>query len=310
MEPAVRVLDVLFQGEPGLVASGLIAGAEGIALVDPGPASSLDGLRGALASLGFSLADVRAILVTHIHLDHSGAAGTIVREHPRVRVHVHERGAPHMIDPARLLRSAARLYGDRLGPLWGEVAPVPAANVRAIAGGEQLDIVGREIEVAYTPGHAVHHVSYLDVSTGTAFTGDVGGMCVGRARFVVPPTPPPDIDVEQWEASLARIRRWRPRRLCVAHFGFVDAPESHLDELVARLRRLALLVRESLAVEGRDADRMAWFRQALRADLRKHLSEADAAQIEREVMVDDAWLGLARYWRRRDAEAGKPSASG
>ena len=302
MEPTVGILDVKFQGEPGLVACGLVAGASGIALVAPGPASSLPGLRTALEAQGFSMADVCTILVTHIHLDHSGAVGTIVREHPQVQVYVHERGAPHMIDPARLLRSAARLYGDRMRPLWGEVAPVPAANVRALTGGEPVDVAGRRFEVAYTPGHAIHHLSYLDVATGTAFTGDVGGMCVGRRRLVVPPTPPPDIDVELWEASVARIRRWHPRWLFITHFGLVDAPESHLDELIARLRRLALRVRESLAVEGRDADRLAWFRQAVGADLREHLSEADAAEIEREVMLDDSWHGLARYWRKRSAE--------
>ena len=145
----------------------------------------------------------------------------------------------------------------------------------------------------------MHHVSYLDVATGTAFTGDVGGMLIGRARLVVPPTPPPDIDVELWEASVARIRAWRPRRLFITHFGFVDAPDAHFDELVARLRRLSARVRESLAVEGRDADRLAWFRRAIAGDLRQHLSDADAAEIEREVMLDDSWHGLARYWRKR-----------
>lgn len=308
--PDLAVLDVCFQGEPGVVACGLLPGSSGIALVDPGPASSLAGLGAALSGLGYSLADVQAILVTHIHLDHSGAAGVIVRRYPAVQVYVHERGAPHVVNPGRLLQSATRIYGDRMEQLWGEVAPVPASNVNRLKGGERLDIAGRRIETAYTPGHAVHHLSFLDVATATAFTGDVGGMTVGRCRLVVPPTPPPDIDVESWEASVARIRDWHPLRLFITHFGLVDAPEAHLDELVARLRRMALRVRESLAVEGRDADRLAWFRRAVGADLRAHLSEADAAEIERDVMLDDSWHGLARYWRKRDAAERLDAASG
>jgi glyoxylase-like metal-dependent hydrolase (beta-lactamase superfamily II) len=299
----VSCLDIRFQGQAGLVACGLLPSSGGIALVDPGPTSSLAGLQAELGRLRLSLADVRAILVTHVHLDHSGAAGVIVRQHPAVEVYVHERGAPHVVNPARLVRSAAQVYGDRMERLWGEVAPVPSSNVRRLAGGERLEVAGRPVEVAYTPGHAMHHVSYLDAETGTAFTGDVGGMCIGRLRLVVPPTPPPDIDVELWEASVARIRAWGPSRLFLTHFGFVDAPGPHLDELLTRLRRVAALVRQSLALGGHDADRLAWFRRAIGADLRLDLSEADAADVEREVTLGNSWQGLARYWRRRDAES-------
>ncbi|MBE3088419.1 MAG: MBL fold metallo-hydrolase [Chloroflexi bacterium] len=300
LDSAIHVLDVNFLGQPGAVACGLIAGAGGIALVDPGPSSSLPGLRAALAGHGHSLADVRAILVTHIHLDHSGACGTIVRDHPDIEVIVHERGAPHMIEPGRLLRSAARVYGDGMERLWGEVAPVPAARVRALAGGERLVVAGRQIATAYTPGHAVHHLSYLDEASGTACTGDAGGMVIGAARFVVPPTPPPDVDVELWDASVSRIREWQPRSLFVTHFGLVADPGRHLDALVVRLRRLAAIVRESLAVDGPDAHRLAWFRRVAAADLRSVLAEPDAQEIERDFMFDESWHGLARYWRRKD----------
>ncbi len=308
--PEIAVLDVNFQGEPGAVACGLLTGASGVALVDPGPASSLAGLSTALAVHGISLADVRAILVTHIHLDHSGGVGVIVRRHPNIQVFVHEHGAPHVADPARLLQSATRLYGDQMERLWGEVAPVPAANVHRLAGGERLELAGRALDVAYTPGHAIHHVSYFDTATGTAFTGDVGGMVVGRVRLVVPPTPPPDIDLEAWEASIARLREWQPRRLFLTHFGLVESPDTHLDELVRRLRRMAARVRESLALEGRDADRIAWYRNAVRSDLRKVMAEADAAEIERGVTLDDSWHGLARYWRKRDTAGRMESSSG
>jgi glyoxylase-like metal-dependent hydrolase (beta-lactamase superfamily II) len=299
----IACLDTGFQGQPGLVACGLLPGSDGIALVDPGPTSSLAGLQAELGRLRLSLADVRAILVTHVHLDHAGAVGVIVRQHPAVEVYVHERGAPHVVSPRRLVQSATQVYGDKMERLWGEVAPVPSSNVRRLADGERLEIVGRTVEVAYTPGHAMHHVSYLDAPTGTAFTGDVGGMYIGRVRLVVPPTPPPDVDVELWEGSVARIRAWRPSRLFLTHFGFVDTPGPHLDELVARLRRVAALVRESLALGGRDADRLAWFRRAVGADLRLYLSESDATDVEHEVMFENSWHGLARYWRRRGAQS-------
>jgi glyoxylase-like metal-dependent hydrolase (beta-lactamase superfamily II) len=306
MTPGISVLDVNFQGRAGAVACGLLRGARSVALVDPGPSSSLEGLRAALNAQGSSLADVRAILVTHIHLDHSGGAGTIVREYPDVKVYVHERGAPHMVDSARLVLSASRIYGNKMDRLWGEVAPIAAGNVHAIRGGERIDAAGRMVDTLYTPGHAVHHASYLDVETRTAFTGDVGGMCIGPTRLVVAPTPPPDIDVEAWEASIALIREWRPRALVVAHFGLVEAPDSHLDQLVAQLRRMAELVRASLAQPGDRAEHLAWFKRAIWADLRQVLSESQGASLEGEIMLDDSWYGLARYWRQR--EGGSPRA--
>ena len=165
---------------------------------------------------------MRALLLTHIHLDHAGATGVLVRENPELKVYVHERGAPHLVDPSRLLASATRLYGDRMEMLWGEVTAVPAANVVALTGGERIDVVGRPFDVAYTPGHAVHHVSYLDPATGTAYVGDTAGIRVNSLPFALPPAPPPDIDLEAWKESLARIRAWAPERLFVTHFGPLD----------------------------------------------------------------------------------------
>jgi glyoxylase-like metal-dependent hydrolase (beta-lactamase superfamily II) len=295
----VGVLDLNFMGHAGAIASGVLEGPGGLAIVDPGPASTLDGLRAALGARGASLAQVRAVLATHIHLDHFGAAGAIVRENPLVDVYVHERGTPHLVDPSRLVASARRLYGDEMDRLWGEVAPVPASNVRTLRGGERLVVAGREVLVAYTPGHASHHVSYFDVQSGTAFTGDVGGMRVGRAKYAMPPTPPPDIDVELWEESVERIRQWRPRALFLTHFGLVDSPEQHLADLVEHLRWFAALVRESLQRDGADADRLTWFKKVVALELRRQMPEEVAASFERAVPIDDSWHGLARYWRKR-----------
>ena len=300
--PDVHVLDVRFGSRAGAVACGLIRGTGGVVLVDPGPTSCLPDLRAALAGHGLSLADVRALLLTHIHLDHAGATGSIVRAHSGVQVFVHALGVRHLIEPSKLLQSAARIWGDRMDQLWGEVAQVPTERVHALDGGEQLEIAGRRILVAYTPGHAIHHVSYFDAASRVAFTGDVAGMVVGTARFVVPPTPPPDINVEEWEESVARIRAWRPRELFITHFGLIDDPDAHLDTLVSRLRRVSELVRASLAAGDTNAERLAWFRRALAVDLRSVLGEEHAREIERDVMLDESWHGLVRYWTRKLAE--------
>ena len=198
---AVDVVDLQFQGRPRVIATAVLRGPGGLTLVDPGPTSCLPVLEQALAGLGGTLGDVRQVLLTHIHLDHAGATGTIVARAPHVRVAVHERGAPHMIDPAKLLASATRLYGERMDTLWGAFEPVPAASVQALAGGERLDIAGRAMRVAYTPGHAVHHVSYLDEHAGTAYVGDTCGIRVA-ATHTIAATPPPDIDLDAWARSL------------------------------------------------------------------------------------------------------------
>jgi ribonuclease BN (tRNA processing enzyme) len=153
-------IDLHFRGRPRIIATAVVRGPDGVALIDPGPTSTLPALRAGLAEAGLSLRDVRALLLTHIHLDHAGATGTIVREHPELRVYVHERGAPHMIDPSKLLASATRLYGDMMDQLWGEVAAVPAESIDVLRGGERISAGSRDFDVAYTPGHASHHVSY------------------------------------------------------------------------------------------------------------------------------------------------------
>src|SRR5439155_3214110 len=180
-------------------------GPGGVALVDPGPSSTLPALKRGLDAAGIGLSDVRALVLTHIHLDHGGATGTLVREYPALRVYVHERGAPHLVNPEKLLASAARLYGDDMDRLWGEVLPVPEASVIALNGEERIRAGGRELDVAYTPGHASHHVSFFNADAGIAFVGDTAGVRLNPGGYVMPATPPPDVDLEYWRASLARI---------------------------------------------------------------------------------------------------------
>ena len=188
------IIDLHFQGRERAIATAVLRGPQGLTLIDPGPTSCLPALEDGLARLGGTLRDVRLILLTHIHLDHAGATGSIVARVPHVRVGVHERGAPHMVTPARLIASATRLYGDRMDTLWGAFEPVPADQVLVLTGGERLDVGGHPVRVAYTPGHAIHHVSYLDESDGTAYVGDTCGVRV-VGDYTIAATPPPPLTV-------------------------------------------------------------------------------------------------------------------
>jgi glyoxylase-like metal-dependent hydrolase (beta-lactamase superfamily II) len=274
----MRVIDVEHLGRPHVIGCWEVDGA----LVDPGPESSLPTL---LAALGEERP--RAIVLTHIHLDHAAATGALVRRWPELEVYVHERGAPHLIDPSKLLASAERLYGDRMAELWGEIVPVPAANVRTLGGGET--VLG--MRVAYTPGHASHHVCYLHEESGTAFTGDVAAVRIPPSDLVVPPTPPPDIDVELWERSIATVEAWCPERLALTHFGAVEDPADHLATVRERLHEEARLARE---LSEDDYERHH------RDRVEATLDPETAAELIQAVPPQYQWRGLDRYWRKRD----------
>lgn len=294
-------IDLRFQGIPRVIATAVLHGPGGVALVDPGPSSSLPVLRAALERAGIGLNDVTALLLTHVHLDHAGASGTLVRENPRLRVYVHEKGAPHLVNPDKLLASATRLYGEAMDRLWGEVRPVPAEAVVTLAGGERLGAGGRGLDVAYTPGHASHHVSYFGRDAGVAFVGDTAGVRLVADQYVMPPTPPPDIDLEAWRESLERIAAWRPDTLFLTHFGPSAPSSAHLTELADRLDVAGRLVQASLARERTDEAREEWFADEMRRELRRVMSEADAQVYEVAARFDLNWRGLARYWRKRAA---------
>ncbi len=301
----VITLDLRFQGRSEVIAVGLLEGRDGLVLVDPGPASCLDTLRVELSARGRRMDEVAAVLVTHIHLDHAGGVGVIVRSNPRVQVYVHRRGAPHVVDPSKLLSSANRLYGDAMDRLWGEVAPVPPASVHPLDGGEAIRPAGLDVRVAETLGHASHHVSYLDVGSGTAFVGDTGGVRIGAPLLVIPPTPPPDIDLEAWTVSLDRIRAWAPEAVFLTHFGRFEHPLDHLADLERHLSEMAGWVRGLLADPSLDdAQRMARFSERLTALFAQRLPDDGWVQrYTTAVQVDHCWQGLARYWRKRQARS-------
>lgn len=273
----MRVIDVMHLGRPHVIGCWEVGGV----LVDPGPQSSMDTL---LEALGDE--QPRAILLTHIHLDHAAATGALVRRWPALEVYVHERGAPHLIDPSKLLASAERLYGDRMDYLWGEIVPVPERNVRPLAGGE--DVLG--MRVAYTPGHASHHVCYLHQDSGTAFVGDVAAVRIPPSNLVVPPTPPPDINIETWLDSIATVESWRPERLALTHFGQVEDPLEHLQEVRARLREEADLARR-LSEADYEARHRTLVAESVDPETAEELIQCVPPQYQ--------WRGLNRYWTKK-----------
>ena len=300
LAPGLSWIDLQFLGRPHAVATAVVQSAGSVALIDPGPSTCLDTLELGLQSHGVRLRDVTHLLLTHIHLDHAGATGTIVGRHPDIRVVVHEKGGPHVVDPRKLVESAARLYGDQMERLWGEILGVPEQNLIVLTGGEQIEAGGRRFEVAYTPGHASHHVSYFDRSSGIAFVGDTAGVCVDGG-YVLPPTPPPDIDIELWRDSAARIEAWAPRTLFLTHFGPIDHPAPHLRTLIDNLETMAGIVRQRLAGQGTDEEKKRGFADDLTRELRRQMSEAQVAAYLAAAPPELLWLGLARYWKKRTA---------
>jgi glyoxylase-like metal-dependent hydrolase (beta-lactamase superfamily II) len=255
-------------------------------LVDPGPESSLDTLLDALSG-----EQPRALLLTHIHFDHAGAAGALVREWPDLEVWVHERGAKHLVDPTRLVASAKRLYGEDFERLWGEVVPVPERSLRVLSGGESID----GWDVAYTPGHASHHVSYRHRDSSWVFPGDTCGVRLPDGDLLLPPTPPPDVDLEAWSASLDAIEAWEPATLAITHFGDYGDVAAHLERMRAALAQCG--------ERARTTDREG-YAEGLRAAYRDALGPEGAAAFAQAMPPDDQWLGLDRYWSRR-REAGQ-----
>jgi glyoxylase-like metal-dependent hydrolase (beta-lactamase superfamily II) len=293
-------VDLNFLGIPEVIATAVLHHASGVALIDPGPSTTHQSLKESLRRKGISITDVRQILLTHIHLDHAGVTGTLVRENPGIEVLVHERGATHMIDPSKLLASAGRLYGADMDRLWGDFIPVPAARVKALKGEEHIVAAGRELEVAYTPGHASHHVSYFDGASRVAFVGDTAGIRRTGRDYIMPPTPPPDIDLDAWRTSEDRILSWEPETLFLTHFGPFHGARMHFQDMTERLGVWSGIVRRLLANPALDEDgrQRAFVSEAL-LDLKRKLGEQEAERYGRAGRLDYSWQGLSRYWRKK-----------
>ncbi len=278
----VREIDTLHLGRERVIAAHEVRGE---LIVDPGAASTVETLVEGLSG------EPRAILLTHIHLDHASATGALVRRWPELRVYVSEVGAPHVVEPKKLLESAGRLYGpENMGRLWGEVLPVPAANVVALEGGEEVE----GFRVEHVPGHAGHHLCWLDLDEGDAYVGDMAGVRIPPGEFTVAPTPPPEIDVDAWFESIDRIEALRPERLRLTHFGVAGDVGAQLDRARESLRA------QSEAAEGGDRE---YFLELLESCIDAGTDPETARSLRQASPPDQLWQGLERYWRkRREAE--------
>jgi len=298
-------IDLNWAGHPRSIASALLRSENSAALIDPGPASTLPILREQLALQNLTVSDLNAILLTHIHLDHAGATGSLVRENPRLRVYVHSRGAAHLVDPSKLLHSALRLYGGEMDRLFGEFLPVPESNLQVLEGGESLAMGPRQLKVLYTPGHASHHVTYFDVVSGIAFVGDTAGISINGRPFILPATPPPDISIELWDASLDAIADLHPKRLFLTHFSFSDDPALHIASYRERLHRWRDLTASILASNLDESASMHRFAREIAAEAAQFLSPDEISHYVFNGALHLSWLGLARYHRKR-TETQKP----
>lgn len=296
--PRIRAIDTQMCGHD-LVTSAYLVEANEPALVETGPTTSVDAVLAGLDELGVDRGDVRHVVVTHIHLDHAGGAGALLPHLPNATVWVHERGAPHLAQPARLMESATRIYGrERLLSMFGEVHPIPENRVRAMGDGDRVDLGGRGLEVLYTPGHASHHVCLFDDETGGVFVGDALGVFLPDVRILRPATPPPEFDLEQAVASIERVAERKPSRILFSHFG--PAPEvEHLCALaISRLRKWTRLVEEAMT-DSDDVDVVVdRLRDATSTETNAALDERrDALEGRYEILSSYAMnaQGLMRY---------------
>jgi len=301
------LIDTQFQGERQIIASYLIVGDGELALVDVGAAATLGALLAGVCAAGFDPEDITHLLLTHVHLDHAGAAGALVRKLPHARVYVHRIGAPHLIDPSRLMRSATRIYGDKMERLWGTMEPVPEDRIEVVDDGNEIQIGARTLQVLYTPGHAIHHVALYDEIRRVAFPGDVAGVSIEGIDFVRPPTPPPDLSLEDWDESITRLEALGLERLYLPHFGEIDATARHFGVLRRRLHEWGEIALAGLHAEKDDVAIAADFARAADPVIAEHAQNgAAAADAVRHYELATNYLmsaqGYMRYYQKRHPE--------
>jgi glyoxylase-like metal-dependent hydrolase (beta-lactamase superfamily II) len=289
-----------FQGEYDIIGTYLLVRENEIALIDPGPSSTHEALLTTLREAGFDLQNITHLIATHIHLDHSGAIGTLLRYMPQARVLVHSKGAPHMLDTSKVVASATRIYGNRMQELWGEVEPVPQERLQTVEDGDILTIAGRRLEVHYTPGHAIHHVIYFDVHSGELFAGDTAGIRLQDTAYVRPPTPPPDLDLQAWSATINKLKQLRPDVLYLGHFGPTYNPAEHLRRLSEKLVAWGNLVLNAMREGKSEAEIIELLIAHTRPELQRLASdERTLARYELAANYAMTVQGYMRYWKQK-----------
>ncbi|GAB4503218.1 MAG: MBL fold metallo-hydrolase [Anaerolineales bacterium] len=291
----VITLDLNFQGQKQAIAAYGIPHTDGILLVECGPGSTLPGLRAALATFGFSLHDVTHVLVTHIHLDHAGAAGHLARE--GAQIVVHPVGAPHLANPEKLLASAGRIYGEQMDTLWGEFLPVPESRLRVVQDAEELNIGGVRLLAIHTPGHAEHHVAYL--FEDLCFSGDVGGVRMPGYAYLRVPMPPPELHLERWRETLARLKGLKFQRIAPTHFGIFEDAAWHLAEVDKNLIEAGQWLEQVMPGGYAIEDLRRMFAEWMDAQARAlGLNEETVTTFDLANPLGMSADGLYRYWNK------------
>lgn len=301
--PGLWHISLPFQGEHDVIGAYVLAGKDEVALIDPGPTTTVDSLLASLEETEIVPQNVTHILLTHIHLDHAGGVGTLLHHMPNAKVYVHSKGAAHIQDPAKLIASATKIYKGRMEELWGDIEAVPADNVKIIDGGDILNIAGRRLEVHYTPGHASHHVVFFDVHSGELFAGDVAGVYLPPVDYIRPPTPPPDLNIESWSASIDLLKKLRPDVMYLAHFGPVRNSVPYLEKLRAQIIAWGDIVLKAL-LEGKTEKEIL---QRLIETTEPQLQHkgANAQMLKRFELTTNYEMtvqGYIRYWKKQHAE--------
>jgi glyoxylase-like metal-dependent hydrolase (beta-lactamase superfamily II) len=300
LDGGLYLIDLDFQGSPGVIGAYLLEDNGERALIETGPTSTLDAILAGLREIDVAPDSISKLVVTHIHLDHAGASGTWIRRFPDAQLFVHEIGVPHMVDPSKLLKSATRIWGDMMGPLWGDVEPVPADRIHPLSDGDVVRVGSRELNVLYTPGHASHHVAFYDEARATVFTGDVAAVRLQGMDYVRPPTPPPDLDLEEWDRSIDCLHRLRVRSLNLTHFGPFADVDKHLDDAQRRLHTWAEVVRHAME-SGQDQPEIV-DRLSIQGD-REITAETNDASLLRQYELATPYGmtvdGFLRYWGKQ-----------
>lgn len=294
--PTIHILDTLFLNAPSVIASHLIESEDGLILIETGPETVFENLKSAIAEIGLDWKDVKHVLLTHIHFDHAGGAWKFAEN--GARIYVHPIGLPHLNNPERLWNSAKRIYQDDMERLWGEMKPIDEDLLEPVDDGDKLHIGGVDFNVHYTPGHAIHHNAYQ--LGNVVFTGDVAGVRINKGP-VVPPCPPPDINIELWKQSIEKVRRLNPERLYLAHFGPIDEPFQHLDDLEVLLDDWATWMKpyydKNIPPKEITPQFIAYTQEQLKE---AGVSEEDCDRYEKGNPSFMSVTGLLRYWKLKE----------
>jgi len=303
LSPGTWQISLPFQGENEIIGSYLLAGRNELAIIDPGPGSMLEHLLAAIREAGFEPENVTHIIATHVHLDHAGATGSLLHHTPRAQVYAHSLGAPHLLDTTKVVASATRIYGARMQSLWGDIEPAPEERIHILEGGDVLNVAGRKLEVHYTPGHAIHHVIFFDPHSGELFAGDAAGVRLQGVDYVRPPTPPPDIDLEAWSASMELIKNLRPTVLYIAHFGPTRNASEHLERLREKLYAWSEIVLTAMRSGKDEAEILRFLIDQTQPEL-EHISQDPHVVARYEIATNYAMTvqGYMRYWKKKHPE--------